>query len=691
MQKAQKAGKSFLVGLLIFFIGFSIYSNTFDAGFQFDDTLHIKYNEYIKIRDLKLKTLYLAVSRSPALSRPVANLSFALNSYFFGLESLFWFHFINILIHCLSALGLYLFIFHTMNLPSLRQRYGRDSFSIALFSALLFLTHAVQTQAVTYIVQRMTGMAAMFYIYSLFFYALGRSNLEKRRFLYLTLSVCCGAAALGSKEIAVTLPLFILLYEYLFISEFQLSDKFKKRLLLMFSGMAVVLTALIILYWPTLKEMFVGQIQKQAFTIPQRLLTEPRVVFFYISLLFLPLPSRLNVDHDFAVSTSLVNPLTTVFSITGIFFLIAYAVKIMKTHPLASFCILWFFGNLFLESSLIPLAMIFEQRVYLPSMGFFLLIVSLLYAPEDRIKKAGQALLLVVILCNSWFTYQRNFTWKTPETLWRDAALKSPNLARPHSIYAQSLLEDKSRSEEILAESRKALAIDPNTPIAYENIGRVYAEHKGLYSEALEYFEKALEVTPQYRVFSIYFLIGETYDRMGDDEKAIEYYKKGLAICPPNPQALKNLASFQQKLMNRYRETLLHRPEDIEARYKLAEAYVEIDDFPRAVQEYETLLSYDQQNKGALNNLGSLYMRIHNYEQAEAYFQKILEIDPQFLPALINLGIINMKLSRSEEALMYLEKASELSMGDDHTLVPLINSLKQKIKQNVTGLSPRQP
>ena len=204
--------------LAIFFLftalGFSIYSNTLDSPFVFDDLKRIKENPYIRINKLGFKEIFnAAFSKESAQNRPIGNISFALN-YYFHKYDLKGYHIVNIIIHVLTGFFLYWFLKITLNLPTVRSRCQHSDL-IAFFAALLWLVHPVNTQSVTYIVQRLNSMAAMFYVLSLLLYLNGRiSQTKPKSWLWFVGSALSWILALGCKQNSATLPFFIFIYEW---------------------------------------------------------------------------------------------------------------------------------------------------------------------------------------------------------------------------------------------------------------------------------------------------------------------------------------------------------------------------------------------------------------------------------------------------------------------------------------------
>ena len=239
-----------LLLLTLMLVVVCIYSNTLRAPYFFDDEFNITRNPHIRLNQIKPEYLLRAGFESPIASRPVAYISFGLN-YYFGGYDVFGYHLVNIAIHMITGLLLYFLVQATLAHSwkagidaSDRQSptadwvpaYGWQSLNpswVSFWTTALWLVHPVQTQSVTYIVQRMNSIAAMFYVLSLLLYVQGRVS-QKRRlnpsrhssmhpYIWFAGSLFSGLLALGSKEIAATLPFFILLYEWYFFQDLNRS------------------------------------------------------------------------------------------------------------------------------------------------------------------------------------------------------------------------------------------------------------------------------------------------------------------------------------------------------------------------------------------------------------------------------------------------------------------------------------
>ena len=298
----------------------------------------------------------------------VANISFALNYYMHQYDQA-GYRAVNIAI---LVAGLAFFFLIKTTVIIARERTsgpgileGLDPAHVAFFAMLVWVVHPLHTQSVTYIVQRMNSMASMFYILSMLCYVRGRLGTGRTRWGLYLVSIVTGALAIGSKEIATTLPFFILLYEWYFFRD--LSWEWARRQVLPVIGIIAFVLLLLVLFAGVhfLQYILVAYYFRE-FTMLQRVLTELGVVVFYLSQILLPHPSRLNLEHDFPLSNSLFEPATAA-SLGLIVVLLALAAVTARKNRLLSFAILWFFGNLAIESSFIGLEIIFDHRTYLPS------------------------------------------------------------------------------------------------------------------------------------------------------------------------------------------------------------------------------------------------------------------------------------------------------------------------------------
>ncbi|MFC1837806.1 hypothetical protein ACFLYW_03915 [Thermodesulfobacteriota bacterium] len=474
-----------LVALAVLAVAVSAaYSNTLNSSFHLDDERAIAKNPPVFMREITWDNLTHAAFDSEIRTRPVAHITFALNYYFHHLN-LPGYHIVNIAIHILAAFFLFYLLKATLALPPLAGKFGQHAVVISFITAAIWALHPLQTQSVTYIVQRMNSMCAMFYILALLFYVKGRvAQGNKTKWAFFAGCTLSGILALGSKENGATLPFFIFLYEWYFLQDLRIKHASNKRQWYLLAAAVLLLGFLAVLYYganPVNK--ILAPYNKIGFTVFQRLLTEARVVILYITLLFFPVPGRLNLDYDFTLSSSLFSPVTTFVSVAALFCLLLFALLSAKKQRLFSFCILWFLGNLVIESSVIPLELVFEHRTYLPSTFFLLLFVILLY----RLLSARRLLLyvffVIILLILPYWTYERNRVWADELTLWQDCLEKSPNKWRVHNNLGKEYFRIWE-TDKAIHHYRMALSIAPNAILPRMNLASALAQ-QSRYQEAI--------------------------------------------------------------------------------------------------------------------------------------------------------------------------------------------------------------
>jgi tetratricopeptide (TPR) repeat protein len=534
----------------------AVYFGTLDHSFHLDDRVNIWNNHFIQISNISISELKSAVFDSASDNRPVANISFALNYYFHGLE-VKGYHIVNIVVHLLAGIMLFYFVKTTLEIPLVRKKYGELKF-VPFFTALIWLAHPIHIQSVTYIVQRMNSMATMFFIMAMLFYVKGRLTPEKvKKVLFFAISFIAGLLAVGTKENTATLPLFILLYDWYFFQDLRL--KFSRQQLFWIAAISCLFVFVLYLFLGSspLNRLFPSY-DGRPFSMAERVLTQPRVVLHYISLIFYPEPGRLNLDYDFPLSYSLVSPPTTLLAILAIIGMLGLAIYSAKNNRLYSFCIWWFLGNLVIESSTIPLEIIFEHRTYLPSMMVILLLVLFLHQTVRK-RRALIACLVAVALLFSYWTYERNKIWKDELTFWTDNHKKSPNKARVN-LHLGVTLSNANRVDEAIPILEKALRLyekeietqkrlsSYKMYIINFNLGINYIE-RGQYQKAIFYLNRSLGHF--YFSVSAHYAIGLCYTQIGRFEEAINHLTKAMEFTKHHQKqdsGFSNVAQIEQSL-----------------------------------------------------------------------------------------------------------------------------------------------
>lgn len=599
--------------LVLIFIGLGglLYGNTLEVPFYFDDLANVRENIQIRVGDITFSSLWRAGSESLIRTRPLANISFALN-YSLHQYQVAGYHLVNIAIHILTGILLAQLFLCILRSPALGSRYQQHAPALALAAALFWFVNPLHTQTVTYIVQRMNGMAAMFYICSLWLYMRGRMTTPQRpQWPWLTGAALAGLLALASKEIAVTLPLMMFVCEWYFLRD--LDRRWLKRSLpsLLALLLFAVLISWLFLGSRPLENMLSGYAQRD-FTLPQRLLTELRVVVYYLGLFLYPAPSRLNLDYDFPLSHSLLAPLTTLSSGLVILLLLLTAVLFARRARLFSFTVLWFLGNLLIESSVIALEIIFEHRTYLPSMFIALLVVTAGYRLLRQPRLAVAVLVGILCLFSVW-TVSRNRLWRDPILLWADCAAKSPDKSRPHNNLSVALRE-KKQWQRAFAEAQIALRLNPQSLRGRVNLGNLYTDKK-MWQEAEAEFRQVLAQKPDYA--EVYVSLGNIYAAQGKLDQAATFFQKTITLAPDSVRARTNLASV------------------LAYQGKTEEAIV----------AFEQARSLSPENSDIHFNLGLAYERQGRYRQASQAFAEAVRCNPADRQAAAKLAAIKRKLA----------------------------------------------
>jgi len=711
----------FLPILFISLLSIIIYSNTIHSPFVFDDIPNITEYPPIRMTDINLTSLKNA-ALGRASHRPIPNISFAVN-YYMERYNVRGYHIVNIVIHTINGILVYLLALAVFT--HLKGNSKENSLQInlmSLFASLIFVAHPINTQSVTYIVQRMNSMAVMFYLLSLFLYIKARlSNVKWRKWAFFSGVIISGILALGSKQIAATLPFIILLYEWYFFQDLKTSWLKKNIPYLIIPVIVLAALALIYMGENPVDRILAGYGSRD-FTLIERVLTQFRIIIFYISLLILPLPSRLNLIHHINTSQSLLQPMTTLISLLIIVALIALSIYWVRKKRLISFSILWVFINLAIESSFIGLEMIFEHRLYLPMVGFSLMVSYIVfnYPSNKRILTAG--LCVVIIMLLGYGAYIRNRTWKDGITLWSDVVAKNPlsyrgynNLGlilreqgkvkegikrfheslriKPDSEYGHICLAEalisQGKIDEAIDHCMKALQINPDSSGAHNNLG-LALDRQGKTDEAVKQYIKALTNKPDFA--GAHNNLGLAFDRLDKIDKAVYHYREALRIDPEHVRSRINLglSLIRQGKINEaihcYREALRIDPERVEAHMNLGAILARQGKTQEAIKRYYSALRINPDSADVHYNLAGILNKQGKIDEAIKHYKRALDIRPDFPEVHNNLGLILAGQGRIEDAMNHYHAALRIMPDHVETHINLGVSLvsQGKIKEGAS-------
>lgn len=463
-------------------LAWGVYTPALEGPFFYDD-----YQNIVDNPNLDPTRGWAAAAFDAPTLRPVANLSFAWNRRLTGLDAR-GFRAVNVALHALASLavaGLARRLIPRIS-PGLD---ARSATVCALLSGLLFALHPVQTQAVSYVVQRMASLSTLFYVSSCLAWLRGREAEAGGRVAWWCAAGLLWSLALGSKEIAITLPGALWLIEWL---GFRRGDpRFLRR-----SAIGLGLPALVglgaLCVWLWAEEAYAGR----GFSAGERLWTALRVQWLYASLVALPLPSRLNLLHELELSRSLLEPPRTLLAGLGIVTVAGVGVAARRSAPWLGFAVAWWALHMALESFLLPLALVYEHRLYLPMVGVAAAVPAAAASALPRARPVLAPLALLALAGLGLATAQRNAVWGDELALWADTARKSPGVAAARGNHGLALAR-AGRLPEAVSEYRAALAIDPEDAEAINNLGSALLA-LGQRHEALLHFQRAVDAQPDH-------------------------------------------------------------------------------------------------------------------------------------------------------------------------------------------------
>lgn len=606
MQYTDLINKTRLQLALVILLGLFAYANSFTGDLQFDDYDYIIDNPHIgSIGAMYNPPDYDTLSynlRKHMHSRFVVMLTFWANYAAGGADPL-GFHVVNFLIHCANALLVYALVAVT-----LKRRDGPLSYA-PLFVSLIFMAHPLQTNAVTYISQRFTSMAAMAYMGSLLLYIMARREGRSTKG-YTLYALCLLSAMLGmrTKETVFTMPLIAALYDYMF-----LEGGHKQRLMALaplIATMAIVPLGFIDTH--TTGGSFIVEVTSASQTHNRLvyLSTQARVILTYIQLIFIP--TGLSLIRDFPVSSTISEPrvigalclLAALFSAGG-----WLALKGRRdVTRIAGFGMIWFFITLMVESSFIPLTdVILEHRTYLPAVGIWLAVTVFICDIAERRRELARPLAAIgaaLVLVLGGATLMRNAVWKTQISLLENSRRSNPGEVRVHGML-YDLYTKEGRADDAATELRLTAQNDPTIRRDIHQDG-LSLYKSGDYEGAVKQYRMAL-VTPPRQVdgpigdLTINTDIGNAYMAMGMMANAVEQYNVVLKLDPHNASANNNLANI----------------------------YETKNDLKNAVRYYQAALSHTPNSTDIHYNLAMLYMRMNRKADAKLELEAALKTSPQ--------------------------------------------------------------
>jgi protein O-mannosyl-transferase len=670
---------------VIILLGALIYSNSFYCSFHFDDYPNIVDN--LKIQ--KLSDVSAWWNFYP--TRPLGFFTFALNYHFSRLNVVSW-HAVNLIIHLINSCLVWVMTIFVFSSPVMKDNsLAKHGKTIALFTALLFVSHPLATQSVTYIVQRLASLVAMFYLLSIVLYMKGRMTGKGRgmKIALFTGAFLSALLAMLTKENAFTLPLAIILTEIFFFRTKKIHINYKdwRLFLLVAAFFSVMIIIPLEVSFSVFKPIPPSLGHNETTGPVNYLFTQFSVMLKYMQLLIFPVNQMLDYDFPLAKSFFETRTMLGFLVITG---LVILSIFLYKKQRVISFGILWFFLTLAIESTIIPIVdVIYEHRTYLPSVGYFLILVTLLSGLMAKGSKTVRLVIMVImaimVIINSWLTFERNKVWKDNLSLWTDNVAKTPNLARPVSNRGVACGELGMR-EQAIADYSRAIELDPRYVIASFNRGVAYGE-TGQWEKAAEDYTRILMRDPGYT--KAWFNRGMANENLGRWKDAASDYSKAIALEPGNAKAFygrglarMNLAKWDSALAD-FSASLRIDTGYAQAWSAMGIVYGNLGQWDNAIDGYTKAVMLDPGLRDAWSNRGTAYQNKGLWDKAISDYTKALQIDPAFATALFNRAVAFGNSGQWDKAVADYSKVLELNPGFTQAYANrqmAIQNLKSKIQ-----------
>lgn len=578
--------------IIVIITGFVSYSNSFQNDFIFDDRNTILENPII--RNLDLTQLW-----NMSHGRFIGYLSFALNFHFHKFE-VSGFHITNLFIHLINAILVAWLVLQLLSLPVFnKDRLYQNRYIFSFLAAMLFVSHPIQMQSITYIVQRFTSLSALFYLLSLNLYLTARrSQLTKFTIGSLIIFIFSGISlflAILTKETSYTYPLIIFLIEVMLLQQsWKLDIKNKKNQLLLFLFSILVLFGFLNY---DLNDIFMP---KYAYALDTTitsytyLLTQFGVILSYIKMMFVPINQMLDHGRILLLTPFQIGVIIPFIVHIGI---LITGFKLFPKYRLISFAIFWFYITLSVESSVIPIEdLMVEHRLYLPSVGF---IIFVLLGINYLMRGRFVYLLAICILCISsgfaYMTWERNAVWHDAFSVWDDNISKAPDNPRPYNSRG---IEYSKRGDNDLAlkDFNRVLELNPNYVNALGNRSKHY-ELSGEFEKAIEDYSHAIEV---------------------DKNNRHQWYSKRSRLY----HLLKNYDAA----VNDLSEAISARPLYLQYYMARGKTYYNMGDMVNALNNYNMIIQLNRNFAPAFFERMNTYLHLRDFGKAYIDYQRCLDL-----------------------------------------------------------------
>ena len=687
--------------------GLAAYHNTFRVPFQFDDPPAILQNPGLRHLWPPWSVFDPAAPASAVTGRPLANLTLAVNYALSGYDS--WsYHAFNLLIHVLAGLALFGLLHRTLLRPALRARFGENAFGLAWSVALLWTVHPLQTEAVTYTVQRVESLMGLCFFLTFYCFIRAVETTTGPRTtgqqatgpvvggpwsrgpaFWHALSIAACLLGMATKEVMSVAPVLVFLYDRTFVAGSFREAWHRRR------GLYLPLAAT----WLPLLALVAGTGWNRVGTAGFNVgiapwaywLTQFAALPRYLALALWPHPLVFEYGTFWVHRAGEIVPGALV-----VIPLLAATVVALRKYPAAGFLGAWFFAIL-APTSLVPgtMQMIVEHRMYLPLAAVLTALVLGLHSLA-RHAVLTLTFTLALTLAFGLLTFHRNVDYRSELALWRDTVAKRPDNARALKGLGVALdhagraveaipvdetalrhdpgdielvdnlgvaLEHAGRNAEAIRRYEEALRIRPNYPEAHSNLGNALVRDNRI-PEAIAEYETAVRLRPDFAEF--HYNLAGALDRAGRTAAAIQEYETTLRLKPDYFEGHVNYGNLLLRegdpaaAIAHYQAALRIRPAAGMPHYDLGLALEQLGRTDAAIGEYTEALRLQPDLPEAHNNLGTALARADRLPEAVAHLRETVRLRPAFAKAHFNLGNALIASGRWDAAIAEYEEALRL-------------------------------
>lgn len=683
-----------------------VYTTAIDGPFIYDDVGTVSGNPHIR-QLWPLSEAMSAPKDNPIAGRPLVALSLAVN-YAIGAFSPRGYHVFNILLHIVNCFVLLGVVRRALTLTSFKDA----ALPLSMAVTLLWALHPLQTETVQYVTQRTELMVVLFYLLTIYCFLRATAATAKRAIIWQLAAVTACTFGMVTKEVMVSAPLFMLLFDRQFVSR-TFANALRRRPWF-YVGLAGTWGVLLLVLLAAPRSRSVGF--HLGISALEYLYTQAQVIWWYIRLCFWPSP--LVVHYEWPVVRQ-----WTQAALPGLGILVllaATAVGLCKRHPASILGVLFFFV-LAPSSSFVPIVteIVAERRMYLPLAAVVTGVVLTGWWLVRKLPAAGPAgavVLLVLASAMVWGSHDRLKDYRSEWAVWASVLEVYPESPAALNMLAQEYI-DRGEMDKAMDYARKSVKYGPKKatslltlsgllivegeydeaeallwPIvetgekvgkvadAYANLG-VIRSRQQRWAEAITFFTRAIEIAPE--LAKPYHNVGVLYRRMGQPADAVYYFEKAIELSLDKAHTRKQLADLYEQLQRydeaetQLKQLVAEEPESATNQDLLGAFYARRGRFDLAVPAFERAVALQQSNASLQLRLAESLRALGRFDEAAAIFEQLTEAIPDDARAYFRLARVRLDQGQVDQAVTLLKQA--VSIDPEHAqAVALLGELMQR-------------